>query len=150
MWQASAVEKKRESRSLEHLNTAVENRAKEEERRREEERRNNEENERRRKEEERRRAGVEEERRKMEENRRAGEESRKVKEERRKSGARQEGRDSREKSPSKQVAAQLEYWQWQFVMYFCLMTTTFDKRYLKCTKYFHGLFMEFHFVGEEQ
>merc|ERR1712128_75673 len=56
---ANSVEKKRESRSLEHLNTAVENRAKEEERRREEEkrrdeeRRNNEENERRRKEEER-------------------------------------------------------------------------------------------------
>ena len=42
------MEKKRESRSLEHLNTAVENRAKEEERRREEERRNNEEKERRR------------------------------------------------------------------------------------------------------
>jgi len=99
---ASAVEKKRESRSLEHLNTAVENRAKEEERRREEERRNNEENERRRKEEERRRAGVEEERRRVEEERRKLEE-RKMKEERRKSGARQEGRDSREKSPSKQV-----------------------------------------------
>merc|ERR1712036_142914 len=52
---ANSVEKKRESRSLEHLNTAVENRAKEEEKRRDEERRNNEENERRRKEEERRR-----------------------------------------------------------------------------------------------
>merc|ERR1712088_829833 len=89
---ASAVEKKRESRSLEHLNTAVENRAKEEERRREEEkrrdeeRRNNEENERRRKEEERRR----------------NEEERKQKDERRKSGV----RDVREKSPSKQVKAQ--------------------------------------------
>ena len=36
-------------------------------------------------------------------------ESRKVKEERRKSGARQEGRDSREKSPSKEVNAHSEY-----------------------------------------
>lgn len=78
---------KRESRSMEHLNTAVENRAKEEERKREEERRHNEENERRRKEDERRRK--EDERRKLEE--------RKQKEERRKSGV----RDSREKSPPK-------------------------------------------------
>merc|ERR1711881_383805 len=82
---ANSVEKKRESRSLEHLNTAVENRAKEEERRRKEE-------ERRRNDEERRR--VEEERRKIEE--------RKQKDERRKSGV----RESREKSPSKQVKAQ--------------------------------------------
>merc|ERR1712088_691006 len=73
---ASAVEKKRESRSLEHLNTAVENRAKEEERRREEEKRRD------------------EERRNIEE--------RKQKDERRKSGV----RDAREKSPSKQVKAQ--------------------------------------------
>ena len=72
---------------MEHLNTAVENRAKEEERKREEERRHNEENERRRKEDERRRK--EDERRKLEE--------RKQKEERRKSGV----RDSREKSPPK-------------------------------------------------
>jgi len=86
---ANSIEKKRESRSMEHLNTAVENRAKEEERKREEERRHNEENERRRKEDDRRRK--EEERRKLEE--------RKQKEERRKSGV----RDSREKSPSKQV-----------------------------------------------
>jgi len=102
---ANSVEKKRESRSLEHLNTAVENRAKEEERRREEEkrrdeeRRNNEENERRRKEEERRRN--DEERRRVEEERRKIEE-RKQKDERRKSGV----RDAREKSPSKQVKAQ--------------------------------------------
>merc|ERR1712227_1067079 len=82
---ANSIEKKRESRSMEHLNTAVENRAKEEERKREEERRHNEENERRRKEDDRRRK--EEERRKLEE--------RKQKEERRKSGV----RDSREKSP---------------------------------------------------
>merc|ERR1711892_883065 len=101
---ANSVEKKRESRSLEHLNTAVENRAKEEERRREEEkrrdeeRRNNEENERRRKEEERRRN--DEERRRVEEERRKIEE-RKQKDERRKSGVR-EARESREKSPSKQ------------------------------------------------
>jgi len=84
---ASSIEMKRESRSMEHLNTAVENRAKEEERKREEERRHNEENERRRKEDERRRK--EDERRKLEE--------RKQKEERRKSGV----RDSREKSPPK-------------------------------------------------
>merc|ERR1712083_465578 len=89
---ANSVEKKRESRSLEHLNTAVENRAKEEERRREEEkrrdeeRRNNEENERRRKEEERRRN--DEERRRVEEERRKIEE-RKQKDERRKSGVRE-------------------------------------------------------------
>merc|ERR1712228_927581 len=62
---ANSIEKKRESRSMEHLNTAVENRAKEEERKREEERRHNEENERRRKEDDRRRK--EEERRKLEE-----------------------------------------------------------------------------------
>jgi len=105
---ANSVEKKRESRSLEHLNTAVENRAKEEERRREEEkrrdeeRRNNEENERRRKEEERRRN--DEERRRVEEERRKIEE-RKQKDERRKSGVR-EARESREKSPSKQVKNQ--------------------------------------------
>ena len=74
---------------MEHLNTAVENRAKEEERKREEERRHNEENERRRKEDDRRRK--EEERRKIEE--------RRQKEERRKSGV----RDSREKSPPKPV-----------------------------------------------
>jgi len=86
---ASSIEKKRESRSMEHLNTAVENRAKEEERKREEERRHNEENERRRKEDDRRRK--EEERRKIEE--------RRQKEERRKSGV----RDSREKSPPKPV-----------------------------------------------
>jgi serine/threonine-protein kinase 24/25/MST4 len=104
---AGSVEKKRESRSLEHLNTAVENRAKEEERRRDEEkrrdeeRRNNEENERRRKEEERRRN--DEERRRVEEERRKIEE-RKQKDERRKSGVR-EARESREKSPSKQVKA---------------------------------------------
>ena len=89
MLQASSIEKKRESRSMEHLNTAVENRAKEEERKREEERRHNEENERRRKEDDRRRK--EEERRKIEE--------RRQKEERRKSGV----RDSREKSPPKPV-----------------------------------------------
>merc|ERR1712012_303876 len=71
---ASSFEKKRESRSMDNLNTAIEIRAREEERKREEERRNNEENERRRKEDERRRAGVEEERRKMEESRRVGEE----------------------------------------------------------------------------
>merc|ERR1711902_115779 len=86
---ASSIEKKRESRRMEHLNTAVENRAKEEERKREEERRHNEENERRRKEDDRRRK--EEERRKIEE--------RRQKEERRKSGV----RDSREKSPPKPV-----------------------------------------------
>jgi hypothetical protein len=86
---ASSIEKKRESRSMEHINTAVENRAKEEERKREEERRHNEENERRRKEDDRRRK--EEERRKIEE--------RRQKEERRKSGV----RDSREKSPPKPV-----------------------------------------------
>ena len=74
---------KRESRSMDNLNTAVENRAKEEERRREEERRHNEENERRRR--------KEEEKRKVEE--------RKAKEERRKSGV----RDSRERSPPKPV-----------------------------------------------
>merc|ERR1719186_1753542 len=91
---ANSVEKKRESRSLEHLNTAVENRAKEEERRREEEKRRDEER-RRRNDEERRR--VEEERRKIEE--------RKQKDERRKSGVR-EARESREKSPSKQVKNQ--------------------------------------------
>jgi len=86
---ASSFEKKRESRSMDNLNTAIENRAREEERKREEERRNNEENERRRKEDERRRK--EEERRKLEE--------RRQKEERRKSGV----RDSREKSPPKPV-----------------------------------------------
>jgi len=107
---ANSIEKKRESRSLEHLNAAVENRAKEEERRREEEkrrdeeRRNNEENERRRKEEERRRN--EEERKRVEEERRKIED-RKQKDERRKSGGgRIEGRDSREKSPSKQIKNQ--------------------------------------------
>ena len=81
--QANSIEMKRESRSMDNLNTAVENRAKEEERRREEERRHNEENERRRR--------KEEEKRKIEE--------RKAKEERRKSGV----RDSRERSPPKQV-----------------------------------------------
>jgi len=86
---ASSFEKKRESRSMDNLNTAIEIRAREEERKREEERRNNEENERRRKEDERRRK--EEERRKLEE--------RKQKEERRKSGV----RDSREKSPPKPI-----------------------------------------------
>ena len=65
---------------MEHLNTAVENRAKEEGRKREEERRHNEENER---------------RRKMEE--------RKSKEERRKSGVGSRDSNSREKSPSKQI-----------------------------------------------
>ena len=81
--QANSIEMKRESRSMDNLNTAVENRAKEEERRREEERRHNEENERRRR--------KEEEKRKVEE--------RKAKEERRKSGV----RDSRERSPPKPV-----------------------------------------------
>jgi len=78
---ANSMEKKRESRSMEHLNTAVENRAREEERKREEERRHNEENERRRKIEE-----------------------RKQKEERRKSsGVSRDSRDTREKSPTKQM-----------------------------------------------
>jgi len=102
---ANSVEKKpRESRSMEHLNTAVENRAKEEERRREEEKRRdeerktNEENQRRRRIDEERR--LEEERRRVEDERRKIEE-RKQKDERRKSGAGRDSRDSREKSPSK-------------------------------------------------
>merc|ERR1719203_146159 len=94
----NSVERKRDSRSLEHLNTAVDSvtqgRAREEERRRveEEEKRRNEENERRRNEEERRRN--EEERRRVEEERRR-------KEERRKSGY-------RDKSPSKQPKSSSE------------------------------------------
>ena len=87
--QANSMEMKRESRSMDNLNTAVENRAKEEERKREEERRRD---------EERRHNEENERRRRKEEEKRKGEE-RKVKEERRKSGA----RDSRERSPSKQV-----------------------------------------------
>jgi len=86
---ANSMEMKRESRSMDNLNTAVENRAKEEERKREEERRRD---------EERRHNEENERRRRKEEEKRKGEE-RKVKEERRKSGA----RDSRERSPSKQV-----------------------------------------------
>lgn len=107
----NSVERKRDSRSLEHLNTAVDSvtqgRAREEERRRiedekrrrhedekrhEEEKRRNEENERRRNEEERRRS---------EEERRRGEEERRRKEERRKSGY-------RDKSPSKQPKSSTE------------------------------------------
>jgi len=112
---------KKESRSLEHLNTAVENRAKEEERRREEEkrreeeRRNNEENERRR-EEDRRKAETEERHR-----RQAQEVERRQKEERRKSGGERDRErqrpqknsedspvQSRDKSPSKQMKKDLE------------------------------------------
>merc|ERR1712012_715735 len=54
---ASSFEKKRESRSMDNLNTAIEIRAREEERKREEERRNNEENERRMKDGEKRKKG---------------------------------------------------------------------------------------------
>ena len=63
--QVLAVEKKKESRGLEHLKTAVENWAKEEERSREKKRMNNEETERRKEEEERRRSVVVEERRRV-------------------------------------------------------------------------------------
>ena len=91
--QASTVEK-RESKSLDHLKTTVENRAKEEERSREKKRMNNKETERRKEEEERRRSVVVEERRRVGEET-GGEEGEGEKEEERE----QEGRVSSEKSP---------------------------------------------------
>jgi len=91
---ANSIEMKRESRSMDNLNKAVENRAKEEERKREEERRRD---------EERRHNEENERRRRKDEEKRKGEE-RKQKEERRKSGARESReRESRERSPSKQM-----------------------------------------------
>jgi len=110
---------KRESRSLEHLNTAVENRAKEEERRREEEkrreeeRRNNEENERRREEDRRKTEAEERHRRQVQQQQQEAE--RRQKEERRKSGGdrdrqrqKEEASQIRDKSPSKQMKNSLE------------------------------------------
>ncbi|XP_023328567.1 germinal center kinase 1 [Eurytemora carolleeae] len=105
----NSVEKKRESRSLEQLNVAVENRAREEEARRnaENERRREIENERRREDEkerrredekERRREDEKERRREDEKERRRLDEERKRKEERRKSGS-----GYREKSPNKHL-----------------------------------------------
>jgi len=94
----SSIERKRDSRSLEHLNTAVDSvtqvRAREEERRKlEEEKRRHEEKKR-----------YEEERRRNEENekRRNDEERRKVDEERRRKEERRKSGGYRDKSPSKQ------------------------------------------------